>query len=277
MPEGDTVFRAARTLDAALGGSVLRRSDFRVPAHATADLSGQTVEGVVSRGKHLLLRTDAGWTLHTHLKMEGLWHVARSREGRPPSRRLPMGTAPHDVRVVLETDRALALGIRLGIVELLRTADEEAALGHLGPDLLGPDWDLGEALRRLRTDPGRPIGEALLDQRNLAGIGNLYKNESLFLSGEHPWTAVWEVANLERMVERARQMLRLNTAHAEQSTTGDTRKQGRHWVFERPGKPCRRCGTRIEVAKQGEAMPRLTYWCPHCQPGPRPAPATGPG
>jgi endonuclease-8 len=180
-----------------------------------------------------------------------------------------MGAAPHEVRVVLETDRALALGIRLGIVELLRTADEGAALGHLGPDLLGPDWDLGEAVRRLRADPERAIGEALLDQRNLAGIGNLYKNESLFLSGEHPWTPVGEVANLERMVERARQMLRLNTAHAEQTTTGDTRKQGRHWVFERPGKPCRRCGTPIEAGRQGETMPRLTYWCPRCQPGPR--------
>jgi endonuclease-8 len=182
-----------------------------------------------------------------------------------------MGAAPHEVRVVLETDRALALGIRLGIVELLRTADEGAVLGHLGPDLLGPDWDLGEALRRLRAEPDRPIGEALLDQRNLAGIGNLYRNESLFLSGEHPLTPVGQVANLERMVERARRMLTLNARHPEQSTTGDTRstrKGGRHWVFERPGEPCRRCGTLIEVDRQGETMARLTYWCPHCQPGP---------
>jgi endonuclease VIII len=271
MPEGDTVFRTARKLDAAFAGSVLRRTDFRIPAHATADLSGQTVDGVVSRGKHLLLRTDAGWTLHTHLKMEGLWHVARSRDGSPP-RRLPTGAAPHEVRVVLEGERAVALGIRLGIVELLRTVDEEAVVGHLGPDLLGPDWDLDEALRRLRAEPDRPVGEALLDQRNLAGIGNIYKNESLFLSGEHPWTAVGQVANLERMVARARQMLMVNRKHAGESTTGDMRREGRHWVFERPGKPCRRCGTPIEVGRRGEAMARLTYWCPHCQPVPRPSP-----
>jgi endonuclease-8 len=267
MPEGDTVFRAARQLDDALAGSVLRKTDFRVPVHATADLSGQTVEGVGSRGKHILMWTDAGWTLHTHLRMEGLWHLARSRPGGRPSRRLPPGAAPHEIRVLLETDTCLALGLRLGIVELLRTGDEPQVLGYLGPDLLGPDWDLAEAARRLRAAPGRTIGEALLDQRNLAGIGNLYKNEVLFLSGEHPWTAVEEVADLERMLTRVQRMLLLNTKHPEQATTGDTRKGHRHWVMERPGKPCRRCGTPIRFGRQGDApMARHTYWCPHCQP-----------
>ncbi|MGH2690562.1 MAG: DNA-formamidopyrimidine glycosylase family protein [Actinomycetota bacterium] len=263
MPEGDTVFRAARMLDGALRGSVLRRTDFRVPAHATADLSGQVVDGVASRGKHLLLRTDAGWTLHTHLKMEGRWHVARAR----PGGRRPMGAAPHEIRVLLETDDCLALGLRLGIVELLRTSDEPLALGHLGPDLLGPDWDLAAAAARIRAEPGRAIGEALLDQRNLAGIGNLYRNEVLFLSGEHPWTRVADVADLERMLMRVQRMLLLNTRHPEQAITGDTRKGYRWWVMERPGKPCRRCGTPIEFGRQGDPpMARHTYWCPHCQP-----------
>nr|WP_269204561.1 hypothetical protein [Motilibacter deserti] len=159
------------------------------------------------------------------------------------------------------------------VVELLAPGDEEEAVGHLGPDLLGPDWDRDEALRRLRAQPDREIGQALLDQRNLAGIGNLYKAEALFLQGVSPWTRVEDVPDLPALVERARVLLERNKAHPEQSTTGESRRGRQHWVFERSGQPCRRCGTAVLLAEQGDApYARLTYWCPRCQPGPAPAP-----
>lgn len=263
MPEGDTVFRAARLLDRSLSGQVLNRTDFRVPQLATSDLSGGTVVETVSRGKHLLTRVDGPvgsgerWTLHTHLKMEGAWriHQPGQRWKRPA----------HQARVVLETDTAVAVGFALGIVELLSRDDEEQAVGHLGPDLLGPDWDEDEALRRLREDPDRPVGEALLDQTRLAGIGNMYQAELCFVSGVHPATRVDDVPDLARLVRRARQMLDVNKERAAQSTTGDLRE--RMWVYRRDRSACRRCGTPIEVAVLGAAgRERATYWCPRCQP-----------
>ena len=178
MPEGDTVYRAARLLDRALSGQVLLTSDLRVPQHATADLTGGTVVATVSRGKHLLTRIDRDaerWTLHTHLKMEGAWRVIE------PGRRWPRPA--HTARVVLETDSAVAVGFSLGIVELLDRADEDRAVGHLGPDLLGPDWDEEVAVANLARDPDRRIRDALLDQRNLAGIGTMYAAELCFTSG----------------------------------------------------------------------------------------------
>jgi endonuclease-8 len=159
------------------------------------------------------------------------------------------------------------VGFSLGIVELLDRAAEDDAVGHLGPDLLGPDWDPAEAERRLRADPARPVGEALLDQRNLAGIGNLYKSELCFLSGLHPRTPVGAVNDLERIVDRAHRMLFVNRARVEQPTTGDLRRGRQHWVYRRDRQPCRRCGTRILVDQQGpEGQERATYWCPTCQP-----------
>jgi endonuclease-8 len=264
VPEGDTVFRAARLLDRSLSGRVLTRTDFRVPQLATSDLAGGTVLETVSRGKHLLTRIDgpeAGrqWTLHTHLRMEGSWRVHRpgQRWQRPA----------HQARVVLETEPAVAVGFSLGVVELLPRADEAAAVGHLGPDLLGPGWDEAEAVRRLREEPDRPIGEALLDQTRLAGIGNLYQAELCFVSGVHPSTPVAHVPDLLRLVRRARQMLDLNKDRAIQSTTGDLRERERLWVYRRDRSPCRRCGTPIEVAMAGPAgRERAAYWCPGCQP-----------
>lgn len=260
MPEGDTVFRAARSMRKALAGRVLTATDFRVPQHATADLSGQTVTGVVPRGKHLLTRTDAGITLHTHFKMEGTWHLYR------PATRW-RGGPDHEIRAVLRNAEWTAVGYRLAIVELLPTAEEDRVVGHLGPDLLGPDWDLEEALKRLTADPEQAIGEALLDQRNLAGIGNIYKNETLFLKGLNPWVPVKDVKDLASVVMLAQKLLRLSTEHWAQSTTGNTARSERRWVFSRGGQPCRRCGTRICTAMQGEpAVERFTYWCPSCQP-----------
>lgn len=277
VPEGDTVWRSARHLDEALTGLVLQRSDFRVPALATVDLAGAVVLGTVSRGKHLLTRfSGPPLTLHTHLKMEGSWHLYRpgSRWRRPA----------HEARVVLVTETWSAVGFALGTVELVETATESDVLPPLGPDLLGPDWDAEEAVRRLAASPDRPVGEALLDQRNLAGIGNLYNSELCFLAGVNPWTPVSQV-DLPRLVRRAKAVLEANKARVEQTTTGDLRRGRRTWVYRRDGQPCRRCDTPIRVAmaepgvtsadvtgrarldREDSVAERATYWCPTCQPG----------
>jgi formamidopyrimidine-DNA glycosylase len=267
VPEGDTVWLAGRRMHDALAGRMLTTTDFRVPQLATADLTGRRVLEVVSRGKHLLTRVEGGLTLHTHFRMDGTWHLYRAGEGW-------RGGPDWQVRVVLGNEEWTAVGYRLPVVELLDTSDEVKVVGHLGPDLLGPDWDADEAVRRLRTDPDREIGMALLDQRNLAGLGNLYRIEMLFLRGITPWVAVGDVHDLRGLVELGRRLMLANRDHVEQITTGSRKRGETHWVFERSGRPCRRCGTRIESAEQGDPpYQRLTYWCPHCQLGPAPAPA----
>lgn len=267
MPEGDTVWLAASRLHEALAGRVLTTTDLRVPSLATTDLSGRTVLEVVPRGKHLLTRLEGGLTLHTHFRMDGSWHLYR------PGDRWTGGPA-WQVRAVLENAEWQVVGYRLPVVELLATADEGRAVGHLGPDVLADDWDEGEALRRLRADPDREVGMALLDQRNLAGLGNLYRTEVLFLRGVTPWTTVGAVADLPALVERGRRLMLANRGHWEQSTTGSLRPGETHWVFERSGRPCRRCRTRVLSAEQGSApYARLSYWCPRCQRGPAPAPS----
>jgi endonuclease-8 len=266
VPEGDTVWLAARRMHDALAGRTLTRSDFRVPQLATTDLTGRDVTEVTARGKHLLTRVSGGLTLHTHFKMEGRWHLYR------PSARWSGGPA-WQVRAVLANADWQAVGYSLAVVELVETAAEATAVGHLGPDLLGPDWDGEEAVRRLRVVPGREIAPALLDQRNLAGIGNLYKTEALFLSGITPWTPVADVPDLEAVVRRARRLLMANRERWEQTTTGSLRRGEDHWVFERAGAPCRRCGSRILQAWQGDPpYQRISYWCPRCQAGPTPDP-----
>ena len=255
MPEGDTVWRTAKHLDQALTGHVLTRTDFRVPAFATLDLSGRPVNGTVARGKHLLTRVGDEHTLHTHLKMEGSWHLYRPTT----SWRRPV----HEARVVLHTEEWHAVGFALGITEVIPREEEVDAVGHLGPDLLGPDWDEQEALRRLSADPLRPIGEALLDQRNLAGVGNMYKAELCFLAGVHPDTPVGSVPDLRRMVRRAKQVLEANKERVQQATTGDLRRGKQLWVYARGRQSCLRCGTRIAYDENGG---RPSYWCPVCQP-----------
>ncbi|HSE10233.1 MAG TPA: DNA-formamidopyrimidine glycosylase family protein [Nocardioidaceae bacterium] len=262
MPEGDTVWRTALHLDRALSGQVLTASDFRVPAYATLDLSGQPVVQTLARGKHLLTRIgdgDTALTLHTHLKMEGSWHLYR--EGT--SWRRPT----HQARIVLRTAEWTAVGFSLGLVEVLQRDEENTVVGHLGPDLLGPDWDLAEAVRRINDDPDRPVGEAILDQRNLAGIGNMYKSELCFLLGLNPFQGVRDVPDVTALVRQAKRVLEANKMRTTQSTTGDTRRGKQLWVYRRDKEPCRRCGTPIKVDMQGRGTrERATYWCPHCQP-----------
>ena len=260
MPEGDTVWRAAQMLDRALSGKVLTSTDFRVPAYATWDLTGAEAQETISRGKHLLTRIGADqlWTLHTHLKMEGTWRVL------DPGHRWPR--PGHTARVVLETADKVAVGFQLGIVEIVAREREPEIVGHLGPDLLGPDWDPAEAVGRLCEQPERTVKEALLDQRNLAGIGNIYADELCFVSGVAPTTPVGRVPDLARLVGRARQMLDLNRHRAVQSTTGDLGRGRTFWVHGRRGQVCRRCGTPIVETMLGEpGRERVTYHCPSCQ------------
>ncbi len=270
MPEGDTVWLVARGLREALAGRVLTRAELRVPALATTELTGRRIEDVVARGKHLMVRLEGGWTLHSHLRMDGAWRIFGAGQ------RWSGGPA-HEIRAVLANADAVAVGYRLPVLELLATADENTAVGHLGPDLLGPDWDAREALRRLLADPARPVGEALLDQRNLAGIGNVYKSELCFLRGVTPWTPVGECARPERLVVLARRLLEANRTRHGHVTTGDPRRGRRHWVYDRAHRPCLRCGTPIRQAGQGAPHEeRVTYWCPSCQKGPAPPPGARP-
>jgi endonuclease VIII len=263
VPEGDTVYRTARNLAAALTGSELTRCDIRVPRYATVDLSGQRIDSVVSRGKHLLIRVGDA-TLHSHLKMEGAWHLYKHGSAwRRPA---------FEARAVLETERWQAVGFALGMLEVLSRDAEDDAVGYLGPDLLGPDWDAVEALRRLSAVPDRPIGLALLDQRNLAGIGNVYRSELCFLRGALPTRPVAEVHDLPAMVTLAKRVLEANKNRVERTLTGDTRSGRQDWVYGRAGKPCRRCGTPIRHATLGDpvqqdrgATDRDVYWCPRCQ------------
>ena len=257
MPEGDVVWYTARRLHEALAGKVLTRSDFRVPRLATADLAGDVVTETVPRGKHLLTRTKSGLTVHTHLKMDGSWRIRPAAERPRDSYR---------IRLVLANEDWQAIGYQLGVVELIRTSEESRITGHLGPDLLGPDWDRAEAVRRLSAQPDRPIGEALLDQRNLAGAGTYFAAEMLFLRGIDPWRSVGDVKDLIALVELGHRLLDANKTRPGHVTTGDSRPGQESWVYGRAGRPCRRCGTLIRKGEQGPpGQERLRFWCPACQ------------
>ncbi|GGM35855.1 putative endonuclease 8 2 [Micromonospora sonchi] len=262
MPEGDTVWNTARALERALARARLTGSDFRVPRLATTDLTGWTVLGCASRGKHLLLRLEAPdparWTLHSHLRMDGTWRTYA------PGERWAARPA-HLIRAVLRAPAATAVGYHLHDLALVPTAEEDRLVGHLGPDLLGPDWDPDEAVRRLAAHPDESIAVALLDQRNLAGVGNIYKCEALYLHGIHPWTRVRDVPDLAGLVALMQRLLAANRGRWTQSSTRSLRRGQTSYVYGRRAAPCRRCGTAIRKEELGE---RVTYWCPRCQPAP---------
>ncbi|WP_181766383.1 Fpg/Nei family DNA glycosylase [Streptomyces albidus (ex Kaewkla and Franco 2022)] len=277
MPEGDTVWYSARQLHEALAGHALTRTDFRIPHLATADLAGRSVLEVAPRGKHILMRVEGGVTIHSHLGMEGSWRVS-TPEGRPRGG----GGPSHQIRVVLTTAAGTATGYRLPLLELLRTAEESTALGHLGPDLLGPDWDAAEAERRLLEEPERPLVDALLDQRNLAGIGNVYAAELCFLAGTSPWTPVGELSRtlLARLLTAAQKLLDRNKGRLARITTRATADRDRDralWVYGRTRRPCHRCGTPVRTGQHGPPeRSRPAFYCPRCQPGPYPDNARSP-
>lgn len=259
MPEGDAVWRTARHLHRALAGTELTGSDFRVPAYATLDLRGHVVDEVVSRGKHLLMRIGPT-TVHSHLRMEGTWQVYRPGERwRRPG---------HQARVVLSNASRQAVGFSLGALDVVPRTDEQDLVGHLGPDLLGSDWDAARAVTNLRSDQERPLGLALLDQRNLAGIGNIYRSELCFVRGLDPRERVATVADLGAVVATAHRMLLANREQAAIVTTGNRRRGEQTWVYGRAGEQCRRCGTPVERHYLGEGpdSERSVYLCPHCQP-----------
>jgi endonuclease-8 len=251
----------------ALAGDILVTSDFRVPQLATSDLTGRRVLEIVPRGKHMLTRMDGGLTLHTHFEMDGIWRIYDAGAKWT-------GGPAHEIRLVLATERRAAVGYRMPVIELIETARENEVVGHLGPDLLAPDFDTNEAQRRISEQPDAAIGDALLDQRNLAGIGNIYKSEVLFLSGFDPWMAVREVPDLARVVDLSRRMLIANRERTQRITTGSRRRGEELWVYGRRAKPCRRCGQQIKQRMQGEpGRERVTYWCASCQAGPAVTPA----
>lgn len=265
MPEGDTVWLAGSRLRDALAGQELTRGELRHPELSTVDLTGRTVLDVASVGKHLFTRLDDGSSLHSHFKMDGSWHLyAPGARWRGPD---------HQVRAVLATRERVAVGFRLHDLALVPTDDEARLVGHLGPDLLDADWGeehAAEALARFTADPARELGQALLDQRVVAGVGNLYKTEVCFLLGVSPWVPVSAVDPV-RALELSRDLLLRNAPRAEQSTTGRLGWGEQHWVFERAGRPCRRCGTTVLTAMQGRGVTaRISYLCTRCQPGPHP-------
>ena len=250
MPEGDTVFRTAAALREALEGKTLTRCDVRVPRYAAVDLTGDRVDEVLSRGKHLFIRVGQA-SIHSHLKMDGKWRVGTSIP-RPG----------HKIRILLQADRVTAAGVDLGILEILDRDTDMDAVAHLGPDLLGPDWDAHKAAANLMKDPDRPLAQALLDQKVMAGVGNVYSNELCFLFGRRPTSPVSALKDPTRIVTRARDMLWANRSRRNRTTTGNTRPGQELWVYGRAGEPCRRCGTPIQRDANAE---RVSYWCPACQ------------
>ncbi len=275
MPEGDTVFRTAHALDAALAGSVLLGAEIRHPRLATVDLTGRTVLSAGSVGKHLFIHFSGGGasgsddvgdiSLHSHLRMDGSWRI-----GAPGARWRAPG---HQVRVVLSTTRAVALGVLVHDLAVVRTAREGELVRHLGPDLLGAGWDedsVAEAVLRLTAEPAREIGAALLDQTVLAGVGNVYRSEVCFLLGVTPWTPVSAV-DAEQAVRLCRKLLLRNATRTVRITTGDSAPGRQLWVYRRGGRPCLRCGSPVRSAEQGrEIPPRFAWFCPRCQSGPQP-------
>ena len=258
MPEGDTVHLAASKLDRALGGHKLTKSDVRVPRYALTDLSGSLVKEVVARGKHLMIRVEGDTTLHTHFGMDGSWWIGRLGAG--------WGGPVHQTRVILEAGDVVARGFSLASVDVVDTSTEDALVGHLGPDLLGPDWDARAARANIESHPARAIADVLLDQTVLAGIGNVFACEICFLRGLHPMTPVAGVSEVDRLVSLAKRLLEANRGLGRQVTTGDLRRGRGRWVYGRHEQPCLRCGERILKEGPSRARARVTYWCPRCQP-----------
>lgn len=277
MPEGDTIHRAARTLHLALAGKVVVRFETAVAHLARVDqdapIAGRTVEEVRAAGKHLLFLLSGGLVLRTHLRMSGSWHLYRPGERwrRPRA----------SMRIVLDVGELLAVAFDVPVAEWIRAADlpRRRELARLGPDLLAGTFDAEEAARRLRAHPQAEVGEALLDQSVVAGAGNVFKSEILFVAGVHPFRRVATLTDDEvrEVLRVARRLLVMNappaapgrasTWHGGRRTTGSADPSRALWVYGRGGEPCRRCATPVVFARQGPHA-RVTYLCPRCQPGP---------
>jgi endonuclease-8 len=263
VPEGDTVHRTADRLNAALAGRVVERAELRWPSVPDVDLAGSRTVEVVARGKHLLHRFDTGSTLHTHLRMEGQWRVEHPGERTRRALRRP------DVRAAVLTDTWSAVGLRLGMVDLVPTAREADLVGHLGPDVLGPDWDAEVAAARVTASPGF-VGDVLLDQRVLCGVGTFWASEILFLERVLPWTPTADLdgRSVVTMLERLHRLMALARSTGWQASTGIRRSGEEAYVHARSGRPCRRCGDTVRVAVTGRPPhERTMFSCPTCQGG----------
>ncbi|MBD2758512.1 Fpg/Nei family DNA glycosylase [Yimella sp. cx-573] len=255
MPEGDAVWRAAGRLDRALRGKELVGVDLRWGRMPEVELRGRTTLEVVPRGKHILHRIEGGWTLHSHLRMDGTWRVV------PTDAVTPRVARETTIRAIVASEASAGIGRKLGMLDLLRTELEHTLVGHLGPDLLGADWNAAEAMRRLCETPDREIGAALLDQRNLAGLGTMWTAEALWEQHLNPWQLVGDVTgdHLAALMTSAHRLL------AAAITADEPVIQ----VFGRRGWPCGRCGTRIRTAPIGKApQQRDLSFCPGCQRAP---------
>ncbi|OLR94173.1 DNA-formamidopyrimidine glycosylase family protein [Actinokineospora bangkokensis] len=264
MPEGDTVYRAAARLRTALVDHPLTRGELRHPRLSTVDLKGRVVVGVRSAGKHLFIRFDRNLSLRSHLMMDGAWDVytPRMRWRRPA----------HQVRALLVNAERQAVGFNLHEMALVPTDEESRLVGHLGPDLLDPGWGPeleAEAVRRLAAEPDRALGLALLDQRVMAGVGNVYKAEVCHILGVTPWSPVSAV-DAGEAVRLSRELLDKNKLVVDRNTTGDLRRGRDLWVYGRRRSGCLRCGGPVVAGVQGaDVRERVAYFCPVCQAGPR--------
>jgi endonuclease-8 len=262
VPEGDILRRTASRLDRALTGQVLIHAELRWPTAAEVNLLGRTVLGTIAYGKHLLSRFDDGLTLHTHLRMEGSWSVARTGSAAAA------GRGPH-VRVVLGAVTWSAVGNRIGMLDVVRTRDEHTLIGHLGPDLLAADFaptGLAEALDRIADRLDTPIAEVLLDQRVVAGIGTVFAAESLYAHRLWPWTPAGQLVDPGAVLLTARALMARSVAAPTPTATGETGRGRTSLVHGRANRPCRRCGTPIEVGSAFRPpMDRLIFYCPTCQ------------
>ena len=273
MPEGDAIFRTARTLHRALAGHEVVKFQSVLPAltrvHEDAPITGRTVESVSAAGKHLLMRFSGDLILRTHMRMNGSWHIYRADEQWRRPRR--------DMRVLVATREFQAIGFNLPVAQFLHARDlnRQDDLRFLGPDLLGSSFDSAEAVRRFRERPDSPIADALINQRIVAGAGNVYKSEVLFLCGINPLVPVGSLSDdeLTKILQTAQRYLRVNvdapkggivTYRGYRKTTSRRDQGDGLYVYGRARLPCRKCGTPIEVSAQGPNA-RLTYWCPSCQ------------
>ncbi len=253
MAEGDSIFRLASRLQRTFAGAQVRRSSVRRRLENPALFDGDQLVEVAALGKHLLMRFDSGRTLHSHLRMQGAWRVHRV----PP--RGHRVTAWFDFG-----DPGVLVAHAMPVLDVVRTAEESRVVGHLGPDVLSENWPDG--VPAILGQPQRRVREALLDQRNVCGIGNLWVVEGLFVAGVWPEAQV-EAVDVPRVLDLIARMMRQGLRNGNQVTTGSTRRGETHWVYGRYKRPCRRCGTPIAFTPAGTGpYDRETWWCPHCQP-----------
>jgi endonuclease-8 len=264
VPEGDTIFQTAAALRPLLVGRQILAASARTPGPAIQRVVGSRITSIEPLGKHMVIRFDNGLALHTHLRMAGTWH----RYAPGERWKMPAWKA----RVVLEVPEHVVVCFNAPVAELMedRAVELHPALVSLGPDLARPDFDSAEAFRRLRDRSDFEIAEALLDQRVMAGVGNVFKSEILFIEGVFPWTHVsaLDASVLRQLIATAHRLLLLNVAPGagphRVTTRGDSSARGSLWVYGRAGRACTHCGTAIRSRRQG-ALNRPTYWCPKCQ------------